>query len=456
MSLKDYKITDDAVQNVYVQSQPDILNGTTQENKAAFDKYPALIKDRFNAVLENLGGDSAASEILIQAIEGLTAGNVQQALAELKSLLDAYIAKIMSTAGAAEVGISSISGVSGNTVQQALQSIKGIIDSIEAGTLPDGAVTSELIANGAVTKEKLESGLASQIAVLGGATTPQEALAALGAGVRPTLLDNADFRSGHVVNQQNISSVSTSNTYLVDRWKLYASGTVSLVPNGVQMQGVIDFGTQIEIARVEVGKPYTFSVLTSDGKCGWATHSFQGNENESFYQELEDTGITLNVIYNWSNTSTLLIAFQGSETLSLAKVEQGENQTLAYQDSDGVWHLLPQPESDYATQLAKCQRYYWDSGVESYGGCSGIASGKRMLSCNVQFPITMRAVPSIKIYNGNSENEIRNSNTNAKVPLGTTGKYANQSGLSFLYNGSEDVFEDGAVYDFRVIANAEL
>ena len=42
----------------------------------------------------------------------------------------------------------------------------------------------------------------------------------------------------------------------------------------------------------------------------------------------------------------------------VAKLEIGDTQTLAYQDDTGAWQLLPQPESDYATQLARCQRYY--------------------------------------------------------------------------------------------------
>ena len=41
-----------------------------------------------------------------------------------------------------------------------------------------------------------------------------------------------------------------------------------------------------------------------------------------------------------------------------SKLESGEGQTLAYQDDSGAWQLLPQPESDYATQKLKCMRYY--------------------------------------------------------------------------------------------------
>ena len=53
----------------------------------------------------------------------------------------------------------------------------------------------------------------------------------------------------------------------------------------------------------------------------------------------------------------ILTVTSGGE-ITYVKIEQGSTQTLAYQDSTGAWHLLPQPESDYATQLLKCQRYY--------------------------------------------------------------------------------------------------
>lgn len=40
------------------------------------------------------------------------------------------------------------------------------------------------------------------------------------------------------------------------------------------------------------------------------------------------------------------------------KLEPGAKQTHARLDGAGVWKRLPQPDEDYAVQLAKCQRYY--------------------------------------------------------------------------------------------------
>ena len=126
MSLLDYKITDQSVQGVYVQSQPDRLTGTPQQNKAAFDAYPALIRKQFNLLVDALGGTTAAGEIPIQSINGVQAQNVQQALAAIQQNLTAYINKLKATTGAAEVGVSTISGISAGNVQKALEGLRAI------------------------------------------------------------------------------------------------------------------------------------------------------------------------------------------------------------------------------------------------------------------------------------------------------------------------------------------
>ena len=126
MSLLDYKITDQSVQGVYVQSQPDRLTGTPQQNKAAFDAYPALIRKQFNLLVDALGAKTAAGEIPIQSINGVQAQNVQQALAAIQQNLTAYINKLKATTGAAEVGVSTISGISAGNVQKALEGLRTI------------------------------------------------------------------------------------------------------------------------------------------------------------------------------------------------------------------------------------------------------------------------------------------------------------------------------------------
>lgn len=130
MSIKDLTITDQNVQSTYVQSQPDRLTGTAQQNKAVFDAFPQLIRQRFNALLEALAGAGAAGEIPVGPIEGVTAENVQQALETIQQNLTAYINKIKAATGAAEVGISAISGLEADNVQVALQALRTIQSAI--------------------------------------------------------------------------------------------------------------------------------------------------------------------------------------------------------------------------------------------------------------------------------------------------------------------------------------
>ena len=52
--IKQYKIADGDVEQVYVQRQADRLTGTPQENKYVFDEYPDLIKDKHNDALDSI------------------------------------------------------------------------------------------------------------------------------------------------------------------------------------------------------------------------------------------------------------------------------------------------------------------------------------------------------------------------------------------------------------------
>ena len=131
MSIKDLTITDQNVQSVYVQSQPDRLTGTAQQNKAVFDALPQLIIQRFNLLLDALAGTGAAGEIPVGPIEGVTAENVQQALSAIQQNLTAYIDKIKSAVGAYEVGVSPISGLEASNVQAALQALRTIQSMID-------------------------------------------------------------------------------------------------------------------------------------------------------------------------------------------------------------------------------------------------------------------------------------------------------------------------------------
>lgn len=84
MAIQDitgYKVSDGEVTDVYVQRQADRLVGTPQENKAVFDSYPELIKDKYNDAL-----DTIAEEL--QSVSDTTGAHIQQVFSDLSTRIN--------------------------------------------------------------------------------------------------------------------------------------------------------------------------------------------------------------------------------------------------------------------------------------------------------------------------------------------------------------------------------
>ena len=101
------------------------------------------------------------------------------------------------------------------------------------------------------------------VTVLGAPTTPQAALSALGAGVRPRLGINMDFQ----VNQRGQSSyTASSKTYTVDGWYLsntgmtcaVGDGQVTIAPAGDKYNALVQI-----LEQNYAGGAFTFSALAS-------------------------------------------------------------------------------------------------------------------------------------------------------------------------------------------------
>ncbi|MGO5094767.1 hypothetical protein ACTQ34_02930 [Agathobaculum sp. LCP25S3_E8] len=206
------------------------------------------------------------------------------------------------------------------------------------------------------------------VAPLGGATTAQAALAALGAGVRLNELDNAYFVGGGTgwgvfpVNQRGVSGTISTPGYFIDRWKL-VSGTVQITAAGLVLNGTI-----AQILPSSIGSIYTATALTT-------------------------TGI---VTLQYDDVSRTFTVTGTGQTFVFAKLERGVGQTAAYQDANGEWQQLPQLERDYAIQLENCQAYLLDITPdrkfnESY---VGFVSGEDAIFM-VPTPTTMRTIPIV-------------------------------------------------------------
>lgn len=278
--------------------------------------------------------------------------------------------------------------------------------------------------NGEEIDKRLDS-----VSVLGGAASPQGALANLGAGVRPNLLDNAIFIGGGTgwgvfpVNQRGVSGTIRTPGYFIDRWKL-VSGTVKITSAGLALNGTI-----AQILPSSIGSVYTATALTT-------------------------TGI---VTCKYDGVSRTFTVTGTGQTFVFAKLEKGLGQTAAYQDTANSWIQLPQPESSYSTQLANCQAYYWESDGFSLNENDYImtAGDNKFIKTNIRFPVQMNRIPTVTI-----------TSINGTPGILSNWQYRTDSDIQAVVNpssltksGFENIMSPNwvnGIYSFMVIANAEL
>ena len=178
MSIQEQKITDAAVAANGVQSRPDKLTGTAAQNKKAFDNLvTAVVKARFNALIDELTGAGAAGQLGIATISGFSADNIQSALEEIVgamrgitqgSVMDGSItlAKL-----AAEVTAAALGGAAASHTHGAGDINSGVLDAaripvLDGTKLGAGSVGTEQLGAAVVTSDKLAalSVLATHIA----------------------------------------------------------------------------------------------------------------------------------------------------------------------------------------------------------------------------------------------------------------------------------------------------
>lgn len=204
MSIQEQKITEAAIAANGVQSRPDKLTGTAAQNKKVFDALvTAVVREKFNALLDELTGTSAAAQLGITTIPGFSADNIQTALEQIVqamqdvtqgSVADGSITLLKL---AAEVTAVALGGAAASHTHGAGDINSGVLDveripvldgtklgtgSVGTAQLGAAAVTAEKlaalavlaqhIANGAVTTQKLAEGAVTAEKIAEGAITP--------------------------------------------------------------------------------------------------------------------------------------------------------------------------------------------------------------------------------------------------------------------------------------------
>ncbi len=197
---------------------------------------------------------------------------------------------------------------------------------------------------------------------------------AAGANLAPNqnLLDNWDFRNP--VNQRGVSTF-TLNQHGLDRWRLF-SGTCAVGSGYITLNG--HMGQMIESSPSAWpfnGRPCTLSVMLADGTVKSVTLMPSATAD---IQGIVD-GITSRM-QNGSAWKVFSIITSSATQIAAVKLEAGTVSTLA-QDAP----------MDYATALAKCQRYFY-----RYTGRYFVGKWNDVYNyANFSFPTTMRVAPAI-------------------------------------------------------------
>lgn len=194
MSIQEQKITPEAIAANGVQSQADKLTGTAAQNKKVFDNLvTAVVREKFNALLDELTGSTAAAQLGVATIPGFSAADIQTALEQIaKAMQDVTqgtvadgsitLAKL-----AAEVTAAALGGAAAEHTHTAADVASGVLElsrlpvldaahipALGADTLGAGCVETEKLAAAAVTAEKLAALAVLAAHIAPGAVTAQK------------------------------------------------------------------------------------------------------------------------------------------------------------------------------------------------------------------------------------------------------------------------------------------
>lgn len=162
--------------------------------------------------------------------------------------------------------------------------------------------------------------------------------------------------------------------------------------------------------------------------------------------------VTNAVFAFWHNANYGRCSFE----LKAVKLELGETQTLAHQEN-GAWVLNDIP--DYGTELARCQRYYYDPWEGLTDAAKNrtihfLAVSDQSLMVNMTLPVTMRSQPELII----TSDRVRNQNKGEIITPDMSALQYNvsKSYVGNVYNFPSGTLSAGDPYSLRFVLSADL
>ncbi len=188
----------------------------------------------------------------------------------------------------------------------------------------------------------------------------------------------------------------TGTSYGIDMWKTEGSGTVTITDEGITLQKASGaeyfvFETFLERSRVNAADEVSLSVLTDSAlhtlastiQAGIIVVSLTANINDRF--EIYDVDALPSV-----HIARFVIVSDTPILLRATKLELGDTQTLAHQDSEGNWVLNEVPS--YADTLAKCR--YYANRLDAVWATTGGASTPFLITT---LNFAMRVAPAVVV-----------------------------------------------------------
>lgn len=168
----------------------------------------------------------------------------------------------------------------------------------------------------------------------------------------PNLLYNWYF--ANPANQRGQMKYTESWKYSIDRWLCAGDGKVTIADGHCVFYGAVDQGLSVQMSDIE-SKILTASLLFADGSL-LSESAVDTNQSIDipFWSNIKDTYCGLNST-DLSGHRRFRLYFNKNTPILAAKLELGDTQTLAHQDSSGNWILNEIP--DFVEQLRRCMYY---------------------------------------------------------------------------------------------------
>lgn len=237
------------------------------------------------------------------------------------------------------------------------------------------------------------------------AKTAGEAIYNLGASPNKNLLLNPFFQ----INQRDKTNYTGNADYCVDGWirnkninvTINNKNQIVITPIAVEnpeLYQKIDNYTEL------LGKTLTFSVYMSTGNFFTVTGTLPSTlpSQATVITKVDTPFGNIRIQLQPEN---LLVVLDGSTQVAFSplatKLEIGENQSLARQNSTGAWELIENPDP---LEILKCQKYLLCWNRFNWIGSGVVNPDGQKIQFFVPTPIKMRIVPtaigSIYIWDG--------------------------------------------------------